>query len=151
MGFKKLAIHQSAYNAFVSYNLKNAISKAGAVATILKQDLLFAKGTIGVITFTTRIASLAGENITVEWDGSVVPVGGSATDDISLVVVNGTTGVYLYLPPVSGQVRTSSIAEFAVPTGFMSLGDSLTIYPFFSNTITGDVSDSNHYNVTVTT
>lgn len=149
LGFKKLAVHQSAYNAWMSYNLKNAVSKAGAVATILKQDLLFAKGTVGVVVFTSRAATVSTEDITLAWDASDIPVGGSATDEVSLVVINGTSGIALYLPALSGQIRSSGTAEFAVPSDFMTTGNSLTIYPFFRNPITGDVSDSYHYNVTV--
>ncbi len=145
IGFRKLAVHQSAYNAFTSYNLKNAVGKAGAVATIIKNNLLFSKGTIGVVPFLTHVASVGAETIVLTWDDSIIPVGGSATDELSLVAINGITNQAIYLPITGGQDRSTGTATFAVPADFMTLGQTLTLYPFWLNSTSGEVSDNNHY------
>lgn len=148
LGFKQQAVRMSEFNAFSSYNLKNAIDKTvSGVATIIFADLLLSQGTITKTTPTAWSASL-GATFNTIWDVlDPLPPGISLTDSALLVGYNKTKGNW-----GSGNSNdtyeegTTSID--AVPLNW-AIGDVVILYMFFYNSLSRKSSDSVAHQVTV--
>lgn len=141
IGFAKLAIHQSPYNAFTSANLKSAFNlSAPPVATLLPAMLKFAKGTIQQTTIATFVAHSGTETASGTWSDTPLGVGQSTTDNAIVVVHNRTQDKWTYSNDVT---RDNLAGGVATSNGFVAAtGDVIDGYFFFQSATTGEVSDS---------
>jgi len=140
VGFKKLAVKQSEFNAFTSYNLKNAFDMSVAgVATLVPQDLLTSRGTIAIQLITSTVSDKSLGTIVANWDSSSLQPGQSAGDKAILTAYNETTD--LWTGQVSTVSRSVDTASIAIPAAW-NIGDSLTVFLGFYNPANSESSDS---------
>lgn len=140
IGYKTLAVQQSAYNAFIKQNIVNATSGSTALnAAVVYPDVLMAKGTIGVIPIDTVAGTNASANVPVTWDDALAPVGSTPNDLAYVVVVNETQGVagFASLPTL----RSTGTITAVMPTPVVT-ADVLHAYLFFKSDSSAEVSDS---------
>lgn len=142
VGWKELAIGKSEYNAFVSYNLKNAIDySAPPAATSIPANGVISKGTIMKQNITSATATGATDTIVVNWSAAVLQPGQAATDKALLVVVNETAGTYdSFVTSVSRSANTLS----QVLTNPVTAADVMSIYLGFYNPTTYKAGDSDY-------
>ncbi len=143
VGFKQQAIQKSEFNAFTSYNLKNAINKSAApVATLVLNNLLFAQGTIAGTPTTSGTASAATQEVTMNYADTADLPGQSTNDKAFLVVYNGTTQIGY--TSASTATRADGSTTITLPTGSFASTNSLSCYLFFQGATGIKTSDSVH-------
>lgn len=140
LGFKKLAIKQSAYNAFESNALKNAFDlSAPPVATFVPANMLISKGSIAPSDITVSTRSLAAGFFTAEYDNILTGPGQSLTDSALAVAFNSTLNTW----SASAAVRTRDDGDIEIPIPAGSvIGNTVFIYLGFFSSIDGTASDS---------
>lgn len=141
LGFKQQAVHMSEFNAFASYNLKNAFNKAvSGVATLVPLDLLFSQGTITKTIPVTVSASLA-LHFEITWDASgTLPPGVSNSDVCQYFGYNSTKGTFSTVN--SGDLWSDTDSDLpTIPTDW-AIGDTVFLYMFFYNPTSRKSSDS---------
>lgn len=141
LGFKQQAVGKSEFNAFSSYNLKNAFNKAVAgVATLVPADLLLSQGTI-TPTPIDSISPAIADGISIVWSeaGGLQP-GQSASDTTQAAVYNVTRNEWL----INTNPSTFNDDELTFPAtpGDWVVGNAIRVYLFFYNTSTRKSSDS---------
>jgi hypothetical protein len=140
LGFKKLAIKKSAYNAFQSDALKNAFDYAGApVATFQPTDMKVSKGSMAATALTASSRSLADARFKLEWDPGIIGVGQSASDTPVSAAYNVTKDTW----GVGEQqnTRADGIVDIVIPAGSV-IGDNIVLYLGFFSNVDGSASDS---------
>lgn len=146
-GFKKLAVKKSEFNAFMSYNLKNAFDySTPPTATITPAAILISKGTIAATDIATAVADVSDDSITVTFATTTDQPGQSATD-VALVAAYNVTKNDFY-GEVTSAARSTGTATIDLPTGWAA-GDSLYIYVGFSNPLSKETSDSTYKTATI--
>lgn len=146
-GFKKLAIGQSEWNAFASINLKNAFDYSSPpTATLLPGALLTGKGTISSTAIDSVVASEAAGTIEVDFADTVTSPGQSLTDKAMISVYNVTKSEWT--GNVTTANRSTGTATIPMPESF-DVGDSLRVYLSFTNSLSGDSSDSSNTTATI--
>lgn len=146
LGFKQLAVKKSAYNAFVQENLKNGcITVADAVTSFVAGLFMAAKGTLPVTPETNVSASAALDTVTVEW--SDVPAEGQSTDDLVNILVLSEAGAYLG-KAIDFAQRSEGVAQIQLDAN-INAAQTIAVYFFFRNPVTGAVSDSVYNSVVV--
>jgi len=139
-GFKKLAIHMSAFNAFVSYNLKNAFDySAPPNATIDLSSILISKGTITPTASSTVTKTNGSPTITVTYPTTIADPGQSATDKVIVVCYNEDQ--FNWGSAVGTATRADGTVDVTMPTDF-STTDVVVTYLAFYNELSGESSDS---------
>lgn len=139
-GFKKLAVKKSEFNAFVSYNLKNAFDlSVPSVATIVAADVLVSKGTIAQSVLTSAVADRSSNTITTVFPDIADQPGQSVTDVPIIAAYNATQG--LWTGGIATAERQDGTANIPLPAAW-NTGDTVTIYLGFYNPLTGESSDS---------
>ncbi len=147
IGFKELAIKQSAFNAFMSYNLKNAFDfSVPGVATIDSSLLLTSKGTIAKTEATTAVADASLLTIVVDFPATATQPGQSLTDLAVISAYNETLDQFT--GGVTDDLRSSGQGTIDMPGNWVA-GNVLTVYLGFSNSLTGASSDSDIATATV--
>lgn len=142
LGYRQTANPLSPVNAFMSDNMKNAITGTSADdAAINWPNVQTAKGTMGTTGFAIDSASVGSNNIVVSWDGSTLPVAGADTDTILCVAVNAVNGNVSSAP--LGVARSAETATIPMPED-TSAGNALHVYLAFRSNVTAAVSDSQH-------
>ena len=146
VGWKELAIGKSEYNAFVSYNLKNAVDYTSPpAATPIPAQALMTKGTIAKQNITSATATAATDTIVVNWSSAVLQPGQATTDKALLVVINETTGTYdSFVTSVSRSANTLS----QVLANPIAAADVCSIYLGFYNPTTYKAGDSDYISAT---
>jgi hypothetical protein len=140
LGFKKLAVKKSEFNAFMSYALKNAFDMSvPPTATLVPADLLISKGTIASTALSTQAADRSDNTITVTFPTTATQPGQSSTD-VALVAAYNVTKSDFY-GEVTSAARSTGTASIALPAEWET-GDNLVIYLGFSNPLTKETSDS---------
>jgi len=88
-GYKTLAKHKSAFNAWESYNIKNAVYAPADIKEINFPLLRMADGTLeGVIGATATAAS--GHKVNIAWSDNSTVGDAAATDGAVVVIINDT-------------------------------------------------------------
>jgi len=135
--FKGLAVHQSAYNAFASYNLKNAFDySAPPVATLVIDNLLISKGTIEATPILTNTCDVSDGNVTLTFPTTISGSNQSATDKAVVVIYNETQGKW------EGHVTTAARSTGSVSQELIYpaiVGDAITAYLAFVS-VSGNLS-----------
>lgn len=146
-GFAKEAIKQSAYNAFVSDMIKNAITGADAASVAVDwANLDVAKGTMSPTVLDSVTATDGSANIDFTYPTAATGVGQSATDTLRIAAFNSTTGDFCITNPTDPRSIGSDSFDMSNP---VSSGDSLYVYLFFVSADGSMVSDSTVTNVVV--
>jgi hypothetical protein len=141
IGFKQQAIRKSEFNAFTSYNLKNAIDKSGApVAALIPAQMLFAQGTVAATAITSTTATHAAGTITVDFNSNVTGPGQSSTDGGLLVAYVVQTKKFYQVP--NNNVRSDGSSTGVIGAGAFAAGNTVDVWSFFINQTTRKVSDS---------
>jgi Family of unknown function (DUF6266) len=149
LGFAKQAIGMSAYNAFVGANAKVAFNfSAPPVATLIPANLIFSKGSMQVTPSTGASADVSVGNIDVEFDGTVIGVGQSASDLWTMVARNRTTGVWF--ASIETGLRSSSAAIVTIDQLPYASGNVIDTWFWFTSATTGISSDSVYNTMTAT-
>lgn len=148
IGFGKLAVQKSAYNAFVQTNLLSAnFSGAAPTMSLVFANLLASKGTVGVTPVTALTGTNASANVALTWDESPLPVGGSIDDEAYAVVYNATQDNW-GVNTAGTATRDDETITVVMPTT-VATSDVLHGYLFFRNPVTDEVSDSDYDTATV--
>jgi Family of unknown function (DUF6266) len=130
-GFKSLAIQKSAYNAFSSWNLKNAFTYDGTSPAVLNHaDLLISKGSIATTPILTVVSADSDETVGVTFAATASGAGQSLTDLAILVVYNEDTEEWY--GELTSAARSTGAAEIEMPTA-CSTGDTLHVYLGFTS------------------
>lgn len=138
-GFKTQAIGKSAYNVFTSENIQNALSvDDSAVVSLVPLSLKVAKGTIGNTAISSLGVPLGDDVITVNWLGAL-PVGGSDDDVVSILGYNATQDLWGF--NTTSYVRSDLQGDAVLGVNKAS-SDQCYAWLFFTNPLTGEVSDS---------
>lgn len=146
VGFQKLAVKKSAYNAFIQANLlPYNFSGVAPSMTLVETSVLLAKGTIQSVSIASVTNTAASANVVVGWNGDDIPVGASA-DDIAHVVVYNQTGAVVGVN--SSAIRSADTATVVLPV-VTEPTDVLVAYLFFENPISKEVSDSRSFDIIV--
>lgn len=141
IGFAKLAVQKSAYNAFVQQNLVPANFSGTAPNMVLEYaNILLAKGTIGDAQNVVVAGTNASPATTLTWDETPLPVGGSLVDVAYAAVYNATQDLWGF--NVAGSAtRDDETITVTMPED-SATSDELIGYLFFRNPETGEVSTS---------
>jgi hypothetical protein len=146
-GFKKLAIKQSEFNAFASYNLKNAFDlSAPPVATLNAAALSLGQGTMEPTPILTMVADKSDQSITITYNAIAGGLGQSLEDRANIAVFNTTLGEWI------NEVWLGSRSEGSIGAGLPAswvVGDVLRAYLSFNNATTGESSNSTTETATV--
>lgn len=146
-GYKEQAIKKSEYNAFVSDNIMDAIDLDGSqVATMDYPNLSVSKGTIGDTAITSIASEVGSDLIVMNFDSSLIPVGGNANDTVFGVIYNETTGDWAYT--TNNDIRGNGEAAVVFANG-ITVSDSCHCYLFFYGADGGASSDSVYQAFTV--
>ena len=142
LGFKEMAIKKSAFNAFMSYNLKNAIDKAAApVVALIPANFKISQGTISDTVITNPTFEPAMNSVACGFANTASLPGQSLTDKTILAAYNETKDDWAF--SVGLTTRADGIAGVDAPESWVT-GDSVHIYLGFVS-IEGDAaSDSKH-------
>lgn len=141
LGFKQQAVGKSEFNAFSSYNLKNAFNKAvEGVATLVPADLLLSQGTI-TPTAVDSVAPTIADGISIIWSipGGLQP--GQSTSDITEAAVYNVTRNEWLINTVPSTFIDEALTFPATPAGWV-VGNSIRVYLFFYNASSRKSSDS---------
>lgn len=146
IGFSKLAVGKSAYNAFIQANLLAAnFSGAAPAMSLVFADLLTSKGTVGATPIASVTGTNASANVPITWSATPVPTGGSVDDIAVAAIYNATQDNWGY---VASAARSTATTTVIMPTSVVT-ADVLHAYLFFRNPVTSEVSDSVYSNDTV--
>jgi len=138
VGFKTQAVGKSEYNAFVSDNIKTAISAdSSAVATLDPELLTIAKGTIGVVEIDD-VTQSGPEDFAVNWTDTI-PVGGASSDFAYALAYDPTADVFVQ--STASSTRADETITISFPTG-STVSASTQFYLFFKSASSENVSDS---------
>jgi len=129
-GFSSLAIGMSAYNAFTSYNSKNAFNlTAPPTATLVPSNLLLSKGSIGVTEMDDCVISVTNQNAIFSFPTTASGANQSSTDLAVVAVFNINTEKWDYL--VTSVARSTGTATLSFVNITVSAGDPCVAYLFF--------------------
>lgn len=146
VGFKSRAVGKSAYNAFMSANIIPATSVDGSGnATINFTSLKFALGTMGSTPIDSAEASVGSNNVQVDWDENLEPLGSNASDKAYLMAYN--TGTQEWAQG-NGDLRSEGSTSVEFENNAVA-GQTIHLYLFFKSPNSDVVSDSVHTSVTL--
>ena len=142
LGFKKLAVKKSAFNAFVGNSLKTAFDYTlPPAASLVMANLLVSKGTITSTTITSIVADRSENTIEVNYAATIDGPGQSLADKPVIVMYNQNLDVWAQGLP--DQLRSTGTAFTDLPATW-NTGDSLNVFVGFYNEDSGESSDSVH-------
>ena len=146
-GFKELAIRKSEFNAFMSYNLKNAIDYSTPPTAILEDAaLLISKGSIAVTPVLTVVADRSSNTIVATFATTADQPGQSLTDVALIAAWNSVTNEFT--GAVTTAARSTGTASIDLPASWAT-GQALSVYVGFSNPLTKKCSDSQYTLATI--
>ena len=144
--FKSLAVNMSSYNAFSSFNLKNAFDfSTPPTATLLPANLLISKGTIASTFATTSMVDVSDGDCTITFPTTTTGANQQATDLAVIVVYNVTKNTWE--GKVSTGARSTGTASIDL-TAVYATTDSCRVYLAFLSESGNKASDSTVTTVT---
>ena len=148
IGFRGLAVGKSEYNAFTSYNLKNAVSGTAPEFVFLEpQNFSIARGTMGTTEIDDINASAGDTTYDLQWDQNAAPVGSSPNDVAHAALYWPLQDTWVAAP--NAAVRSDGSLTITLPAPAVG-EEGYELYLFFENPITGAVSDSTTESVSTT-
>lgn len=146
-GFKKLAIHMSAFNAWTSYNLRNAFDySAPPTADLNFSSILVSKGTITSTPISTNTATNASPTVTITYPTTIADPGQSTTDKVIAACYNQTQDTWGSATGTA--TRADGTVSITMPANMVT-ADQYYVYLAFYNELSGESSDSVPANDTV--
>ena len=140
VGFKKLAVKMSEFNAFSSFNLKEAFNlTAPPVATLIPGNILISKGTIATTELLTIVASKAADTIVATWSADPLQPGQSVSDLAIIAAYNSTLNEWT--GGVTEAARSTETASIDLPTAWVST-NVIQVYLGFYSAVDGKSADS---------
>jgi hypothetical protein len=136
-GFREMAIHKSAFNAAMSFNVMNAISGTYPDFEIFYGNLLVSKGSLFGFD-SPAAAAAAGKLINFTWDSSNIGGNANATDVFGYCIIDNTTKEAYY--GITNVDRPVEHAEVTLPAS--TVGHTVDCYMFFVATVNKKVSTS---------
>ncbi|MEJ7828451.1 MAG: DUF6266 family protein [Segetibacter sp.] len=145
-GFSEAATGQSAYNVFVSQNLKNG-SISDELTNLLNDPALFSisSGTLDNTPITTAVATATSDQATVNWD-SVTAGNKNSFDQVSALLLDANGQV---LAQSTGAVRRTDGSITLTSNRPLITGEVLHAYLSFFQSTTRKSSDSVQRAITV--
>ena len=127
MGYKGYAVDMSAYNAALSYLIKNAVSGSYPDQAIAYSAVLVSRGNLrGVVAAT---AAAAGSSvIEVSWEDNSELQDADPGDKAIVVVYNPAKADVCWT--LEGGTRADTLAQITVPSAYV--GDTVQVYLAFS-------------------
>lgn len=136
IGFKNFAVNgMSAFNAAMSYNMKNAIKEGSEGNELDYSRVLISRGSL--FTTNSTSAKVVEDKLLVEWD-STIRENASANDQVMVLVFNSTK-IESVFDINAGKRRNASI-ELELPATWN--GDVIETFISFKNEECSMVSDS---------
>lgn len=146
-GFKGLAINMSPFNAFTSYNIKNAVAALTAtMAELVYASIVIAKGTLTATPITDLSGVAAQLDVVFDFSAIAAAPDQSLLDGALAVVINETNGDISF---IGGQADRGAGAETVTMNEALTAGDVVHGYLFFTNEAETVVSDSRYFTYTV--
>lgn len=140
LGFKEMAVKKSAFNAFQSHNLKEAMdTSAPPTATFEPANFKISKGTITDTALLTNVADKSDAVINFTFANTAALPGQSATDRPLIAVYNEDK--LSWISKVETAIRSTGAASIAIPAAW-EVGDTLHIYVGFVDGAGSKASDS---------
>ena len=147
VGFKKLAVKKSEFNAFTSYNLKNAFDYSSPpTADIQLGSLYTSRGTIETTQLLLANADRSANNAVITWSQTPLQPGQSATDKAVIVMVHTLDKDAIGF--VTNVDRSTETAFVDLPLAW-NTGDEVWFYLAFYNPLSGESSDSSSFNTNI--
>jgi len=147
LGFKQLAISQSAYNAFTQANLKTAFDKSVPGVTTFQPELfLISKGTMSDTVISSVTVDESDVNCVVTFPMTFALPGQSATDKPLVAVYNITKDDWA--SGVGAGERSTGTATIAIPAAWEE-ADLTRVYLGFVNADGSEASDSKNMAATI--
>jgi hypothetical protein len=139
-GFKEFAVKKSEFNAFMSYNLKNAFDySVPGTATLLPELVLTSRGTVASTPILSAIADRSNNTIVITTAATANQPGQSLTDVYTVSAYNETLDDFY--GEVTTAARSTGTASIALPAEWLT-GNNLTVYVGLYNSLSNKESDS---------
>ena len=146
-GFRSLAVNMSEFNAFTSYNIKNAVQALNATdAELVFADILIAKGALSSTPVTGMSGASAQADVALTYSASLAAPDQSLLDLALAVVINETQGIIAFVGGADN--RSDGTTSVSMSENLVS-GDVIHGYLFFENEAGTEVSDSTYFTYTV--
>jgi hypothetical protein len=136
IGYQSYAKDQSAFNAAMSYLLKNAINGCGANTSIDYNKALVARGNL--TTAMDATATVEGNKVSYAWVDNSGTGDAKTTDNAMLLAYNKNKKEAVYT--TNSATRSEAKAELALPANWSD--DALAIYLSFCSTDSRSVANS---------
>lgn len=141
LGYMMQAVGQSAYNAFISDNLKNGSFTGGTGNKVdVPANLAIAKGTLTAQVISAATVNTAKDNVAITWPTTLV--GNQAATDVAYAIVTGADGTVLATS--AGSVARSVGTLTLSWTGALANKSDAKTYLFFYQSSSRKVSDSDY-------
>ena len=141
-GFRSKAIGMSAYNAFSSFNIKQAYSfEASGKEIQIPAKSKVSVGTIKKESKTASTQAAAAKDVVVTFPTTFAGAGQSASDKVAVVVVNETKGETAF--SFGKAIRSEGTSTVTMPSN-LTAEDVLHIYLGFIRDDGTDASDSTY-------
>jgi hypothetical protein len=138
-GFAEGATGKSAYNVFVSQNIKNgSIGEDPENSLTTPAGFIISSGTLDNTAISAAVADVSNNNILISWDFSLT--GNKLGSDIASAVVIDATGKVI-ASQTNVKERTFGSVTL-IPTRAMVIGETLNVYLSFYQTGSRKSSDS---------
>lgn len=140
LGFKEMAVKQSAFNAFTSHNVKEAMDTSNPpTATFTPANFKISKGTISDTTMTSVVADKSDGTVLFTFPNTAALPGQSATDKPIMAVYNEDKDEWI--SGVGASTRNTGSDSLAIPVGWLA-GETLHCYCGFVDAAGASASDS---------
>jgi|GEM_PF-3159547 len=139
-GFASMAVNMSEFNAFTSYNIKNAVfALTPTTAGVLYPQVVIARGTLTETPISTVSGLAAATDVNITYPATLAAPDQSLLDLSLAAVFNETSNEVNFLG--GGSVRGDGSVDIPL-TSPLASADILHVYLFFENENGTMVSDS---------
>ena len=146
-GFRSFAINMSEFNAFTSYNIKNALNPTSpSTAELTYAAILVAKGALTSTSVSDMTGAAAQANVVLTFPPSLAAPDQSLLDGALAVVINETQRTSSFIGGLTTRGDGSSTVSMSED---LQAGDVIHGYLFFESENATEVSDSRYFTYTV--
>ena len=147
LGFKEMAVGKSAFNAFTSQNVKNAMDLTNPpTPTFVPANFKISKGTISDTAMTSVAADKSDGTVLFTFPNTAALPGQSATDKPIMAVFNETK--LDWTSGVGAGTRSTGTSSVAIPAAWEA-NDVLHCYCGFTSASGASASDSVYNTVNI--
>lgn len=140
---KSISIDMSEFNTFIRKNVGNIASPSFKFNPAAVADLVFSAGTLPPLT-VVDIPSVAGLDLTFEWDNTYLTELRNVNDEVSIIIYNITTDTIVIHEGVA--LFTAGTVTFQANA---SAGDSVACYICTHSALRTDYSNSQYVDTVV--